>query len=174
MKKPPSTHNDLLPDGIKGVPMPESPDEALLLWFKLEVQCGMSPADVHPRRTAHSLNRTETVMPTTQTIAQRNTDTGAVLDQIDPDRIRVVDVENERTGNVIRRDCYDPGTEVRMFRLRDGHVQLRTLQWDQSDSLNPTVEITWEDTGLKKEDVDQIRIFEWPAGDLVRVFKDME
>lgn len=113
-------------------------------------------------------------MPTMQALARRNTDTGERLDQIDPDRVRVVDVESKRTGDVIRRDCYDPGSEVRMFRLRDGHVQLRTLEWDRSNSLDPLVEITWENTGIKKEHVDRIRIFEWPAGELIRVYKDME
>lgn len=137
MKYSPSTHNRLLPEGIKGLPMPESSDEALLLWLELEFQCAMPSVDAPPSKNPQRSQRARLDMPTMQTIARRNTETEESLDQIDPDRILVVDVENENTGDVVRRDCYDPGSEARMLRLRNGNVELRTLDWERSNALDP-------------------------------------
>ena len=93
-------------------------------------------------------------------------------DRFDPAKIRVVDVEGA-DGTVKRFDCYDPGTEEKMFRLKDDRVQVRALKWARSKDMNAEPEVKWIDTGLSVGQVDQIRLFDWPQGELIRVYKEL-
>lgn len=93
---------------------------------------------------------------------------------LDPDKIRVVDVETESSGSVLRFDCYEPSSEKKMFRLVGDQVEVRAIDWARSRELDADVEIEWKSTGRSSWDVDQIRVFTWPAGELVRVYKDVE
>ena len=94
-------------------------------------------------------------------------------DRFDPAMIRVVDVESESDGTVKRFDCYDLGAEHDMFRLDGDAVEVRALDWARSADMHAEAEVRWVDTGLSYWEVDQIRVFEWPTGDLVRVYKDV-
>jgi hypothetical protein len=94
-------------------------------------------------------------------------------DRLDPTMIRVVDVVSEAEGTVKRFDCYDPGAEQKMFRLDGDAVAVRVLAWARSADMDAEPEVCWTDTGLSYWEVDQIQVFEWPAGELVRVYKDV-
>jgi hypothetical protein len=105
------------------------------------------------------------------------------VDQLDPDQVRVVDVEREDTGDVVRYDCYDPDGSLaegdpdgvqHIFQLVDGEVYVRAIDWARSSSLDPSVELHWVATGMHVDDVDQIRVFTWPDAELSQVFKHME
>lgn len=97
-------------------------------------------------------------------------------DRLEPKKVRVVDVEEKDTGELIRRDCYDPdGGAAEMgdvMRLKDGELYLRTIDWARSESHSEDVELRWEPTGLTKEEVGRIGVFTWPTGQPVRVFVD--
>jgi len=93
--------------------------------------------------------------------------------RFDPAKIRVVDVESEADGTVKRFDCYEPETEEKMFRLADEEVEVRRLAWARSADMNATPEVKWTGTGLSYLEVDRIRVFTWPEGELVRVYKDV-
>lgn len=111
-------------------------------------------------------------MPSLQELAKRNPKAANSLDQIDPNRVYVVEVD---TGtDTIRRDCYAPGEEIKMFRLLEDEVELQVLQWDHTTSMHPEVKVEWVGTGISNEDVERIRIFEWPGGGLVKEFKEMD
>jgi len=94
-------------------------------------------------------------------------------DRFDPAMIRVVDVESEAGGTVKRFDCYDLGPEHKMFRLDGDAVEVRALVWARSADMDAEPEIRWVDTELSYWEVDQIRVFDWPAGELVHVYKDV-
>ena len=94
-------------------------------------------------------------------------------ERFDPAMIRVVDVENESDQTVKRFDCYDPGTEQKMFRLDGDAIEVRALAWARSADMNAEPEVKWIDTGLSYWEVDRIRVFDWPTGDLIRVYKDV-
>ena len=93
--------------------------------------------------------------------------------RFDPAKIRVVDVESESNGTVKRFDCYEPDTEEKMFRLTDDEVEVRRLAWARSADMDDKPEVQWTGTGLSYKEVDQIRVFTWPEGELVRVYKDI-
>jgi hypothetical protein len=93
----------------------------------------------------------------------------------------VVDVECD--GRVVRLDCYvpdgslavdDPNGLRSVFRLVDGTIHVQTIDWAQSRSLDSSLEVTWRSTGLHAADVDRIRVYTWPDGELVRIFREQE
>lgn len=96
--------------------------------------------------------------------------------RIDPEKVRVVDVEVKASGEVLRRDCYDPdGGPAEMgdvLRIEENQLWLRTLQWARSKSPSADLTLTWESTGLSPEEVGRIGVFTWPIGDPVRVFAE--
>lgn len=99
-------------------------------------------------------------------------------DRIDPDKVRVVDVEKKGTGEVLRRDCYDPdGGPAEMgdvMRLDEGTLWLRTVDWARSASLDAELTLTWEPMDLTPEEIGRIGVFTWPMGEPVRVFAEKE
>jgi hypothetical protein len=124
-------------------------------------------------------------MPDTVESTPRASDTSLPpagrVDQLDPDQVRVVDLE-DTTGSVTRHDCYDPEgclndgdlEGVRsVFRLVDGEVHVRAIDWARSRSLDPSIELHWVATGLHVEDIERIRVFTWPEAELAQVFKHM-
>lgn len=94
--------------------------------------------------------------------------------RIDPEKVRVVDIEEKETGELISRDCYDPdGGAAEMgdvMKLRDGELWLRTIDWARSKSHSEELTLRWEPTGLTQEDVGRIGVFTWPMGEPVRIF----
>jgi len=105
------------------------------------------------------------------------------VDQLDPQQVRVVDVEAENTDEVVRRDCYDPQDSLigddldgvqTVFQLVEGEVHVRAIDWARSDSMKPSVDLQWVPTGMQADEVDRIRVFTWPNAELFRVFKDTE
>lgn len=108
------------------------------------------------------------------TLMNPNPDTSpSPPDRFDPAMIRVVDVESEENGTVKRFDCYDLGVGQEMFRIEGDAVEVRAVDWARSADMNEEAEIRWIDTGLSHWDVDRIRVFEWPAGELVHVYEDI-
>lgn len=94
-------------------------------------------------------------------------------DRFVPANIRVVDVEGT-DGTVERFDCYDsPGTE-KLFRIEDAAVQVRALDWARSEDMHAEPEVKWLDTGLSVREVDRIRVFDWPKGELIRAYEDID
>lgn len=97
-------------------------------------------------------------------------------ERIDPEKVRVVDVEEKETGELIRRDCYDPdGGAAEMgdvMRLKGGELYLRAIDWARSKSHSEKLTLRWEPTGLTREEVGRIGVFTWPRGEPVRVFVD--
>jgi hypothetical protein len=78
------------------------------------------------------------------------------------------------TGELIRRDCYDPdGGAAEMgdvMRLKGGELYLRAIDWARSGSHSEEVSLQWEPTGLTRGEVGRIGVFTWPKGEPVRVF----
>jgi hypothetical protein len=99
-------------------------------------------------------------------------------DRIDPDKVRVVDVEEKESGEVIRRDCYDPdGGPAEMgdvMRLKGGELYVRAIDWARSKSHSDELKLRWEPTGLTREEVGRIGVFTWPTGEAVRIFAHEE
>lgn len=97
-------------------------------------------------------------------------------DRLDPKKIRVVDVENKETGEILRWDCYDPdggGAEMGdVMRLEDGELWLRTIDWARSDIPGAEPLLFWKTTGLPKEKIGRIGVFTWPVGESVQIFAD--
>lgn len=101
------------------------------------------------------------------------------VDCLDPSQIRVVDVEHERTGEVVRRDCYDPvGMDPgdlngvrKVFELVDGEVYVRAIDWARSAEMDADVALRWIPTGMQVQEVDQIRVSTWPDAELSQVFR---
>lgn len=97
---------------------------------------------------------------------------------LDPSHIRIVEIDGP--GASLRRDCYDPrggllkgdlnGIED-LFQTVNGTLHVCTIDWARTSSLNPSVELEWVSTGMPPKDIDQIRIYNWPTGKLLRVFK---
>lgn len=94
-------------------------------------------------------------------------------DSLDPAQIRVVDVESEREGIVERFDCYEIGAEEKMFRLVGDEVQVRAVAWARSAAMDAEPEVRWVSTGLSFWEVSRIRVFTWPEGELVRIYRDV-
>lgn len=94
-------------------------------------------------------------------------------DRFDPAMIRVMDVESESEGTVKRFDCYDLGAEHELFQLNGDAIEVRALVWARSPDMDAEPEVRWVDTGLSYWEVDRIRVFEWPAGELVHVYEDV-
>ena len=101
------------------------------------------------------------------------------VDCLDPSQNRVVDVEHERTGEVVRRDCYDPvGMDPgdlngvrKVFELVDGEVYVRAIDWARSAEMDADVALRWIPTGMQVQEVDQIRVSTWPDAELSQVFR---
>jgi len=121
------------------------------------------------------------------TVSSQSTDAtappGSQVDQLEPDRIRIIEVEDETAGNVVRQDCYDPNGHLEngdldgvrsVFKLQDGEVYVCAIDWARSSSLDPSIELHWVATGMRVEDIDRIRVFTWPEAELSQVFKHME
>lgn len=94
-------------------------------------------------------------------------------DRFDPAKIRVVDVECE-DGTVERFDCYASVAEEKLFRLEDDEVQVRALDWARSADMDAEPGVCWIGTGLPAWDIDRIRVFSWPKGELVRDYEDLD
>ena len=121
------------------------------------------------------------------TVSSQSTDAtappGSQVDQLEPDRIRIIEVEDETAGNVVRQYCYDPNGHLEngdldgvrsVFKLQDGEVYVCAIDWARSSSLDPSIELHWVATGMRVEDIDRIRVFTWPEAELSQVFKHME
>lgn len=95
--------------------------------------------------------------------------------RLDPQKVRVVDVEKKETGEVLRRDCYDPDSGPAemgdVMRLKEGELWLRTINWARERSREDLA-LTWEPTGLSPEDIGRIGVFTWPSGEPVRLFSE--
>jgi len=100
------------------------------------------------------------------------------VSSLDPQYVRVVEIDG--SGAPFRRDCYDPDgglVERNLTGIQDllhtvgGRLYLCAIDWARTSSLNPSVELHWVSTEMRVTDVNQIRVFSWPDGDLVRVFK---
>ena len=105
------------------------------------------------------------------------------IHQLRPDRIRIVEIEDTASDIVVRHDCHDPEEQLddgdlkgvrSVFRLVNGEICVRAIDWARSSSLNPSVEFRWTCTGIRVEDVDHIRVYTWPEGELSQVFTHME
>ena len=84
-----------------------------------------------------------------------------------------MDVENESDGTVARFDCYEPGSEEKMFRLQGDEVQVRVLDWARSKDMDAEPEIHWVGTDVSVWDATRIRVFDWPNGDPIRVYTEI-
>lgn len=102
-------------------------------------------------------------------------DLSAEPGQLDPKNVRVVDVEEKETGEVIRRDCYDlgggPAEMGDVMRLNDGELWLRSINWARERSQKELT-LTWEPTGLSPDEIGRVGVFAWPTGEPVRVFAE--
>jgi len=121
------------------------------------------------------------------TASPQSTDTtaspGSQIDQLKPDRIRIIEVEDKTSGNVVRQDCYAPNEHLEngnldgvrsVLTLQDREVYVCAIDWARSSSLDPSIELHWVATGMRVEDIDRIRVFTWPEAELSQVFKHME
>jgi len=94
--------------------------------------------------------------------------------RIDPQKVRVVDVEIKDTGELVRRDCYDPdGGPAEMgdvMRLKDDQLWLRVIRWAREKVHSSEVQVEWQATGLTPDEIGRIGVFTWPVGTAVRVF----
>jgi hypothetical protein len=108
--------------------------------------------------------------------SSKTTEEAYTPDRIDPAKVRVVDVEQKTTGELIQRDCYDPdGGPAEMgdvMALKDGVLWLRVISWARSKSPHDELTLEWQSTGLSTDEVGRIGVFKWPTGDSVRVFGD--
>ena len=89
-------------------------------------------------------------------------------------RIRVVALVVKATGDVLRRDCYDPeGSEGEgSMRVVDGELWLRVIEWARSRSMDAEVGVRWERTGFAPEEISRISVFAWPIRTPIRVFEE--
>lgn len=90
-----------------------------------------------------------------------------------PSYVRLVEVEDKETGEIIRRDCYDPnGGAAEMgdvIRLKEGELWLRVIDWAREKDPSSEVDLRWEQVGLSREEVGRIGVYTWPARKRVRV-----
>jgi hypothetical protein len=93
--------------------------------------------------------------------------------RFDPAKIRVLDVESESEGTVVRFDCYEGEADEDLFRVAGDEVEVRRLAWARSSDMNAKPEVQWTGTGLTTAEVDQIRVFSWPEGELVHVYENV-
>ena len=84
----------------------------------------------------------------------------------------MVDVECDVPDSSLTVD--DPSGLRSVFRLVDGTIHVQTIDWAQSRSLESDGEETWRSPGLHVADVDRIRGYTWPDGELVRIFREQE
>lgn len=104
------------------------------------------------------------------------------VDHLDPDHVRVVEIESKRADEVVRHDCYDPAgmdpsdlDGVRnVFERADGEVYVRAIDWARSAEMDADVALHWVPTGMQVEEVDQIRVRTWPDAELSQVFRHTE
>lgn len=105
------------------------------------------------------------------------------VDQIDPAKVRVLELVRPHDDEVVPFDCYHPDTTVaestrrsanRLVRLDGSVLEVRTLQWAQSASVAPSVQLQWTPTGLQVREVERIRVRPWPHGAPVRTFRPPE
>lgn len=103
--------------------------------------------------------------------------------QIDPAKVRVLELVRTHDNEVIPFDCYHPDTTVaestrrstdRLVQLDGDVLEVRTLQWIQSSSITPSVQLRWTPTGLQVGEVKRIRVRPWPDGAPVRTFRPPE
>jgi hypothetical protein len=84
----------------------------------------------------------------------------------------VVDIEKEETGELIRRDCYDPNGGAAepgdVLCLQEGEVWTRSIRWARSQADEAEVTVAWEPTGLSWGEV-RVGVYTWPIGKPVRV-----
>lgn len=107
-------------------------------------------------------------------VAEKKTGEDETPDYLDPEKVRAVDVEIKETGEIIRRECYDPdGGPAEMgdvMRVEDGVLWLRVIRWARSRSPDAELKVQWESTGLSAEEVGRIGVFTWPVGEAVAIF----
>lgn len=107
-------------------------------------------------------------------VAEKETGEDETPDYLDPEKVRAVDVEIKGTGEIIRRECYDPdGGPAEMgdvMRVEDGVLWLRVISWARSRSPDAELKVQWESTGLSAEEVGRIGVFTWPIGEAVAIF----
>jgi len=105
------------------------------------------------------------------------------VNQIDPAKVRVLELVRAHDDEVVPFDCYHPDTTVaestrrsanRLVRLSGDALEVRTLQWAQSSSMTPTVQLQWTPTGLQVREVERIRVRPWPHGAPVWTFRPPE
>jgi hypothetical protein len=98
--------------------------------------------------------------------------------RINPEKVRVVDIEEKESGEVIRRDCYDPDGDTAemgdLMRVKDGELYLRVVDWARSKSHSEELTLQWEPTGLSQKEVGRIGVFTWPTEEPVRIFADRD
>lgn len=99
--------------------------------------------------------------------------TATTPSRFDPAKVRVVDVESESEGTVVRYDCYESEAEQDLFRIEGDEVEVRRLAWARSADMNAEPEVQWTGTDLSVGEVGQIRVFSWPEGKLVHVYEDV-
>lgn len=107
-------------------------------------------------------------------VAEKKTGEDETPDYLDPEKVRAVDVEIKGTGEIIRRECYDPdGGPAEMgdvMRVEDGELWLRVISWARSRSPDAELKVQWESIGLSTEEVGRIGVFTWPIGEAVAIF----
>jgi hypothetical protein len=91
----------------------------------------------------------------------------------DPTKMRVVDVERQSPEAVERFDCYQSEEEEKMFRLVGDEVEVRAVDWARSKEMEAEPEVRWTGTGLSFWEVDRIRVFSWPRGMLIRIYREV-
>lgn len=96
--------------------------------------------------------------------------------RINPEKVRVVDLENTATDEIVRRDCYDPdGGPAEMgdvMCLSEDTLWLRTINWARAGDMNPEVHLQWTTIDIPLEHIGRIGVFTWPEAEAVRIFAD--
>lgn len=97
------------------------------------------------------------------------------ISRVDPDHVRIVEIERNGTGETIRRDCYDPDVGAAeigdVMRLENEKLWLRIIDWARSESSHE-VTLRWEAVELNRGAVGRIGVFTWPDREPVRTFAD--
>lgn len=90
-----------------------------------------------------------------------------------PAQMRVVDLESEASGTMLRIDCYELDSEEKMFRLSGDEIQVCAIDWADSHDEDAEPDVEWTGTGLSYWEVDQIRVYSWPDCQPIRVYRDV-